>query len=1011
MIYKTPNCLHWISRRICLGTILLVVLFNFSDSNKLSAQSIDTLKIDSLRVVFEQKEGLAKMDVLQEIYDVYFPQDISKAKQIAEESTLLAKQMQSIEAEVIALESHAEIYAYQGNFDSMFILNKQVLSMVGDFENKKYLCSAYSNLGIYFERKGTIDSALHYNLLALEIVRDERKFITQNNLGRIYRRQGDINKSLEFYELGMNGAKKYGEKNVEAVISNNLGGLYDDINIKKEAKKLYLRSIDLKKEIGDKKGQLFALLNLSIMDGITLEEEKSYLDQGLAIAGEVESDQMLSIFISKIAENLGAEGKVDEGIEMVLPRYNLSKDSPSYEYPFIVGALASLYLDKGDFTKAEEYANELLELGVRSSALDYQQGARLLLKNIYEKQDNTDGYFQVAKIYHALEDSMKNQVNVNKFAYLEAALDDEQKAKVDLLNRSIKEKTKSRNQLAIIGLLLTLLLSSLLYFRNKLVKSQKKIIEREKESATILSEKNEILEAHDALKNRLYTNITHEFRTPLTIIHGVVQQLTRHEGVIRLSKGNDYILRQLDTIRKNGNNLLDMVNNILNLSKLEDNTLEIELIQGDMIQYIKYLSMSFESLVDENDLEFEIQSEEEEIIMDFDVEKIRQVFGNLISNAIKHTPAKGKITVNINKINLANSDLIIEVRDNGAGIPQEDLPFIFERFYQVSDTQNMAGGTGIGLAYCKELVSLLGGSIAVESELGEGTIFTVCLPISNEASTISKEDYSATMKNPSSLIKEQKDMFDIGFKPSVLIIEDNKDVANFVFSCLMDDYDCKIAKDGQEGIEKALEIIPDLIITDIMMPIKDGYEVCAFLKQNELTSHIPVVMLTAKSGQQSKLSGLETGADVYLIKPFDTKELELQVRNLIGSRELLRDYFTSSINLRTNPKKANTADKKFYEKVYNIIESNLSNEQFGVEYLAQECHISKAHLNRKIKATTDLSTNKFIQTVRLKHALVMLKKGNKNVSEIAYDTGFSSLAYFVKCFRAQYNVTPGSLLS
>jgi signal transduction histidine kinase/DNA-binding response OmpR family regulator/ligand-binding sensor domain-containing protein len=513
----------------------------------------------------------------------------------------------------------------------------------------------------------------------------------------------------------------------------------------------------------------------------------------------------------------------------------------------------------------------------------------------------------------------------------------------------------------------------------------------------------------DQLKTKMYTNITHDFRTPLTVMLGMndaVKDYAFEGNMEKLDNANEMIDR-------NGKNLLGLINQMLELSKLESGKLDIHNQQEDIISYLKYRLEPFQSYAKEKEIQFTFSSDEDQIVMDFDREKISHIVRNIVSNAIKFTPEKGKINVNVRKhfSEKQNPFLELQVKDDGIGIESDKIENIFDRFYMVEDTVTKKGeGSGIGLSLVKELIKLLTGSIDVKSEINQGTEFIIHLPISNIAPFAKASNLSSSNQefNYSPLFaQEESDAFfnDSKEAPLVLIVEDNADVLHYIGISLKDHYRTVIARNGSEGIEKAIELIPDIIISDVMMPVKDGFELCEAVKKDERTNHIPVVLLTARSDDDSKIEGLEHGADVYLAKPFNRKELLIRLKNLLVLRaELQKKYaginFTKAI--QTQSEKVDP----LLLKVRTVILDNIEDEKFNVVQLCKSLFLSRAQLHRKLIAITGQSTSILIRSIRLEKAQELLEKGDLNISEVAYKVGFKTQAHFSRVFADAYGVPP-----
>jgi signal transduction histidine kinase/DNA-binding response OmpR family regulator len=516
----------------------------------------------------------------------------------------------------------------------------------------------------------------------------------------------------------------------------------------------------------------------------------------------------------------------------------------------------------------------------------------------------------------------------------------------------------------------------------------------------------------DSVKANLYTNITHEFRTPLTLIIGLAEQLI-HNPKIKLNE-------ELQIIKRNGKNLLRLINQMLDLSKLEAKAMPVNLSQGDIIGYLKYVIESFESLAKSKKINLHILTEIDQLKMDFDAEKIMQIISNLLSNSIKFTPEEGDIYVAISKgISNSNNQLIVKVKDTGKGIPADKLPSIFNRFYKADNDSTMnAEGTGIGLALSKELVTLLKGNIYVESELSKGTEVTIILPITNKSGLKHNSDITRLVSEISSFIPdtikgsfiEDKNIDTIKDLPILLLVEDNLDVIRYVKSLLIGNYNVYTALNGREGLNKALEVIPDIVISDVMMPEMDGLILCEKLKTNERTSHIPIILLTAKATVNDKLNGLEIGADDYIMKPFEPGELRARIKNLIEQRKRIHEYFKRKGIVELNQVKITSIDKKLLQKTFKIINDNISNPSFSVETLAENLTVSRYVLYKKIVSLTGESPVELIKRVRLLKAASLIENKFGNLSEIALEVGFNNPAYFSECFKKQFGVPPSQYL-
>ncbi|WP_242117167.1 ATP-binding protein [Aestuariivivens sediminicola] len=515
----------------------------------------------------------------------------------------------------------------------------------------------------------------------------------------------------------------------------------------------------------------------------------------------------------------------------------------------------------------------------------------------------------------------------------------------------------------------------------------------------------------DEAKTQLYTNVSHEFRTPLTIISGIADQMEQHKE--KWLQNGPYKIKAQSQI------LLRLVNQMLDISKIEAGSMHLNLIHGDIKKFARYVVGTFNSLAECRHIDLRININNESLYADYDPEKLMHVFGNLISNSIKFTSRGGKIDVSVFGNNRRGQDMLcISVRDSGKGIPKESISYIFDRFYQVPDEYDQIQGTGLGLALTKELVKLMKGEITVKSTVGVGTEFIITLPVTKEARK--KNDHGVSMIHSDTINSivpihkrdgEQKTNSHISIeKPILLIVEDNKDVVEYLITILKDYYILEVAFNGKIGLEKALKIIPDIILTDVMMPQMDGFEMVRNLKNDIRTDHIPVIILTAKGDFHSKLSGLEIGADHYLIKPFSEKELLLKLSNLLKARHKMQKRLGSLKMLSHHGNMHYKDEMLFISKINTLLEEKMENEDFGIKDICSHLNMSRPQLYRKFSALTDNSIGKYIRTYRLHRAKSMIESQSKNVTEAAIDSGFKNLSHFSTSFREEFGYSPSELL-
>lgn len=553
-----------------------------------------------------------------------------------------------------------------------------------------------------------------------------------------------------------------------------------------------------------------------------------------------------------------------------------------------------------------------------------------------------------------------------------------------------------------IGIILELLCFSLgLSYKNKQTEIQKVTIEQE-----VLREREQRELAQ--LKTQFFTNISHEFRTPLTLILGPLTELVQ--------KNPAYTTYQL--MHRNASRLLGLVNQLLDLSKLDAGQLQPMVQSGNLTEWLRLLTGSFSSLADSKDIRLTFSAETNRFDSAyFDRDKTEKITTNLLSNALKFTPAGGSVHVRLAES--ATKEAVIQIQDMGIGIPANQQELIFKRFHQVSGHSALnAEGTGIGLALVRELVGVLKGSVAVDSQVGKGTTFTVTLPVdvqpdanpqktASEIDNLVKPSPDKNSVNPPDLAAPVSNSIpDRANLPVLLIIDDNDDIRQYIRQVVADAYRIIEAVDGQSGLKKATETIPDIIICDWMMPNMDGMAFCETLKTQSTTNHIPVIMLTAKASTENRIEGLGYGADDYLTKPFHSVELRVRLDNLLAQRQKLRERFSRELSLKPTRVQVSSVEELFLQLSISIVEQHMSDSSFSVEQLAEALSLSRMQLHRKLKALTNQSATEFVRHIRLQRAADLLAARSATVSEVAFTVGFESLSYFSKSFKEQFGVLP-----
>ncbi|MCE7065199.1 ATP-binding protein [Dyadobacter sp. CY326] len=546
-------------------------------------------------------------------------------------------------------------------------------------------------------------------------------------------------------------------------------------------------------------------------------------------------------------------------------------------------------------------------------------------------------------------------------------------------------------------------------FINRTLGAKEREVEQLSQNVLIQQrEKQQLMELHE-LRTRFVANISHEFRTPLALIRGITEKLMRQEGAASERQMHYQLIDQ------SAAQLLGMVNQLLDLSQLEAGKLTLHTEPTELSMFLRRLAGSFVSLFESKGIVYEYSVPLQPLWVAVDGARLEPILSNLLFNAAKFTPGGGAVrfAARFDLLDSEQMSLQLVVEDTGIGIALADQERIFDRFYQVDTSATRSyEGSGLGLAIVKELVDLYNGWIQIQSAIGKGTTFTVQLPlflVAAEApapqaplSEISAEPQVPPLPAATSTIAPSK-------KPSniqLLVVEDHVALRQFMRETLAVHYTVDEASNGLEGYEKAVKQLPDLIISDVMMPGFDGLMLCEKLKTDQRTSHIPIILLTAKAGMESKLQGLVNGADEYMTKPFSLEELHLRVKNLLESRQKLREKYARQITLQPTEITVTSTDEQFLQRALALVEEQMSNPAFDVTDLSRGVGMSRSNLHRKLTALTGHSANAFIRSVRLKRAAYLLERGYGNVGEVAAQVGFSSLNYFARCFREVYGKNP-----
>ncbi len=935
--------------------------------------------------------------------------------------------------------------------DSLFLSAMEIVQKMEQLDGK---VQGFENAGHFMMKNNAFDSAVTYYKKALDIDVTRKKLSAlahhHDNIGTAYYYKSDFNQTLYHFLERLAYCEKQGDSSCISAASNNAGLVLINLGRYEDAISYTLKSLKIDEAREFKPGILSSQMSMGNINFYLENYDKAikyYLD--IVATCEEMGDQELrisyaynniaSIYFQKKTFNKAAEFYKKS---LVLEEEFGNQNGIALKY----NNLGSVYKELGDLTIAETYFKKALKMrenlgdlyGISSTENNLGQlylakGAPVTALRFYrsalgnaEKAGSIEAsklaYEGIAKAYKEqgryqssleyyehflkLNDCTLNAEKTKKISELEARYESEKKENEIVLLKKNKELQSSQLQqqeaslkanktlrnVLLVGLVVLLMVVFLVVYSYRQRLAAKELIERNQRET-------------QEIRSRFFASISHEFRTPLTLISTPVRQLQKKY----VKEKNTH--NKLGLIHQNANKLLKLINQILALSKLEEGKLELQVSQGNIVSWLRIISASFMSLADSRDIAFTSDLPTEDIFCLFDKEKIEHIISNLLTNAMKFTPKGGDVQLFVSK---KGNYLNIGVKNSGSPISEEDQQRIFERFYQAKAHRNSTG-TGIGLALVKELSSLHHGDVKVESD-NRATTFLLTLPLDdgvymNDAKINLDMDTVDKPVNPQSGVRDsyigKGHHTDV---PIVLVAEDNTDLRNYLKNELRDEYVVKDVQNGHEAWGLAEKELPDLIITDLMMPEMDGVAFLEKIRGDSKTQHIPVIMLTARNEQESKLETIDKGADHFLIKPFDFEELRVRIKSLLEQRNRIQEYHKSQFLTLPRAEAITSSKDRFLQQVGHILAENLDNSEFSVDEFASKMSMSRVQLYRKMKATIGYSVSDFIRQYRLKKAYEYLENRKGTVSEIAYDVGFSNLSYFTKAFKETYKLKPSDLL-
>lgn len=962
----------------------------------------------------------------------------------------------------------------------------QALEIGGELNFQKGIIHAHNNLGIIYKNIGKFDLAKENCEKSIEICRNigdsSGMASASNTIGTVNYYLGNYSEALIWYQKSLSIYEQMGLPSREAILINNLGLVYNRLSNYKKALEYYFRSLKIQEENKNLNGAALTLGNIGIIYFNLGNEDKAleYYKKSLAIRLKLNDEFGIAQCYSNMGNVYENHGEPEKAMEYFLKALEIFEAKNDMKNAALtIFCIGYNYLNQSKYEEAIEYLNRSKELCIifdNKSTLAYtymntglaflelhqydkslenlENGLKLFIE-VDDKNNISYSYQSLSKLYEkvgeykkslhyftkysVLRDSLYNEESSQKIADAEVLYETEKKETAielltkekELKNLQLDKQKTFRNFLIALSILI-LALAIIAYSRfvikrkaNELLKEKNlaladKNFQIEKQSQKIETQ-SEKLKDLDEAKSRFFANISHEFRTPLMLIKGPLSDLMNAEK----TELTETELTNLKMSLRNADKLKDLIDQLLDLSKLESGNLLLHTSENNLVPFVKRVIDSFASASRKKTIA--LNTDSNDIPLYFDMEKMEVVVTNLLSNAYKFTPENGHITISIttdeNGETAQGSFVKIGIADTGSGIDKKSLPHIFDRFYQADDSSvRKYEGTGIGLAITKELVELHGGTISVESEIGVGSTFTVHLPkgtdhllpdeIVDVQETVVHTEQKETGESDVCPSRETIDESVKIKESNILVVEDNFDMRNYIVGHISGTYHVIEAVNGKEGLEKAIEHVPDLIISDMMMPEMDGVQFLKEIRNNDKTRDIPFILLTARAGEQDRIAGLKAKANDYLTKPFSPEEVKTRIRNILETRQNLREKFSKKIlSIEFDSPDLVSADKEFLQTMRDTVIENISDPSFCINNLIDKAFLSERQLRRRIKELTGLSPVEFIRQIRLLRAKELLSKQVfKSTSEISAAVGFNNPHYFSRLFKNMFGELLGDMM-
>ena len=899
--------------------------------------------------------------------------------------------------------------------DSIVYANRSIDSLVAvsqRFEsqgNKLGEVVAYRELGRSYRNASLFTEAVEAHkkgLQAAQQICDTMQIVQAlNNIGTVYRRMGVLDEAASWHYQALTYCEQYSDTTSNVAIKNRVVSLNGIGNVQltlgnpEMAEDAFRKALAGETSLGSPVGQAINYANIGALfeERGQIDSARHYYAQSLYFNEQAKSDLGISLCHTHFGRLYENEGNLEGAVGEYLKAYNVMLGkSDKWHWLESCMALSRVYNKQGKLSLAETYLGKAKTESHKINSLGHLADAYRLEYAILDKKGDHRGALHAFVKSKEYSDSLANEKNLTHMQNVRVRYEREKKqAEMQHLQQDF-EKDKRRNNMwlltAIVILLLAVVAIVFLIY-----------------SLSLRSKNQRILKELEQTRTNFFTNITHEFRTPLTVIQSAAYDIHTR------AKSDKVLARDSADILRHGNSLLDLVNQILEIAKISSGKSVAPVWKrGDIVGFITMICERYVRYAEDRNIDIQYAFEKDKIEMDFVPDYMIRIVQNLVSNAIKFSADGSQILISVRYATEGGMPFIkLYVCDQGIGMNHQQKKDIFKPFYQASEDR-MNVGSGIGLSLVKLVVEAMSGKVEVHSCPSEGSVFIVTLPIvqSKDLEIVDISEYDSEPVAPvySDGQIPEDEISSSSDSPRILIVEDTPEVARWQMRQLNPEYSFYFAADGLEGLEKAEKIVPDLIITDIMMPRMDGFDLCRKVRESELLRHIPVIMVTAKATPEDRVTGLDAGADAYLEKPFNTEELQVRVEKLLEQREILRQKFLDSVQ-NGEPgveSEMSTSDRVFLDKVSTAVHKLIVDGKMEHNELASELCLSRTQLNRKIKAVTGYTTTEYIQQIRISMAKHLLMKTDYPIGEIAVKCGIDDVAYFSALFRKCVGKTPSA---